>query len=136
MLEGETMIAALLFSSFALAASGSGDFAVDVAISQAGEPLKHGILEFKSGKCTSKNGPTSRKQDAIVCRAIGDQISREEKTYTVMPWINNPDVPSFVVAYKSAKSSWTRETGVAPDKLPKPREALRELAVKVLETAK
>lgn len=132
------MIAALILSSIASAAvvAAPANFTVSVTISQAGEAPKQGSVSFAGGHCTSMNGPLKHKHEAKICKALGEQIAREEKTYTVMPWINNPDVPSFVVTFKNSKSSWTRETGLIPDKDSKPREALRLLAVKVLETAK
>ena len=132
------MIATLMFSSLALAAPApsAADFKVSVTITQAGETPKTGTLEFARGKCSSMNGRLMRVQPGKVCKAIGEQIARDDATYTVMPWINNPDVPSLVVEFKNSKSSWIRETGVMPDKDSKPREALRALAVKILETAK
>lgn len=124
------ILAVLLISSVARA-----DFFVSVSIMKAGEEPKGGVVELSKGKCTTKNGPNTRVRDLKVCKEIGDQIERDESTYSVLPWINNPDVPSFVVKYKGPKSSWTRETGVATDAQSKAREALRKLAVHVLETA-
>ncbi len=112
------------------------DFTVTVSIMREGDEPKGGAIEFAKGVCTLKNGPKARKADTKVCREIGERIRKDESTYTSLPWINSPHVPSFVVVYKSGKESWTRETGVMHEKESKPREALRELAVKVLETAK
>jgi hypothetical protein len=126
----------LILPSLMATAAAPADFTVTVSIVKEGEDTKGGSIEFKNGKCTTKNGPNARKQDAKVCKAIGEQIVKDENTYTVLPWINSPHIPSFIVVYKGAKSSWTRETGVMPDSESKTREALRALAVKVLETAK
>jgi hypothetical protein len=132
------MLVSFIFHSFlAVAASApSPDFSVTVSIVKEGEDAKGGSIEFKNGKCTTTNGPNARSQASKVCKEIGERIAKDESTYTVLPWINSPHVPSFIVVYRSEKSSWTRETGVSPDRESKTREALRALAVKVLETAK
>lgn len=132
------MLVPLIFHSLVAmaAAAPPSDFTVIVSIVKEGEDAKGGSIEFKNGKCTTKNGPNARSQAAKVCQEIGARIAKDESTYTVLPWINSPHVPSFVVVYKSEKSSWTRETSVMPDRESKTREALRALAIKVLETAK
>jgi len=124
------MVWLLLISSVARA-----DFSVQVTISKEGEEAKGGVVELSKGKCTTKNGPNAHTRELKICKQIGDEIERDQSTYSVLPWINNPDVPSFTVTYKGPKSSWTKQTGVAVDSQSKPREALRKLAVHVLETA-
>ena len=130
------IFAFLLQAIIAQALPVTADFAVTVSIVKEGEDVKGGLIELKNGQCTTKNGPNARKADVKVCVELAERLAKDESTYTVLPWINSPHIPFFVVSYKSAKSSWTRETGLMPDAQSKAREALRALAVKVLETAK
>jgi hypothetical protein len=113
----------------------AADFSVSVTIDREGAEPKLAVVEMKGGRCRTTNGSKSRPRKSSVCKAIDDEIHRDEAKYTTLPWINSPDVPSFIVTYRGPKSNWTKQTGVAPDAQSKEREALRQLATHVLATA-